>query len=94
MTVVLADDYRTSTPSYSQPLVVTIRSTCTLVCVILVRVACGSRIALGPYEKAQASEEKCKRAAHPQQIKSDKLLCWTCLCVCMPACKYVYVYTC
>ena len=56
--------------------------------VILVRVACGSRITPAPYEKAQASEEICKRAAHPSSKLNQKKcrVACACLCVSMPAC--------
>ena len=52
-----------------------------------------SRITPAPYEKAQASEEICKRAAHPSSKLNQKKCrgACACLCVSMPACMYVYV---
>ena len=61
----------------------------------LSRQAACFRITPAPYEKAQVSEEICKRAAHPgSKLNQKKVSCWTCLCVCMPACIYIYVCIC
>ena len=57
--------------------------------VIFVRVACGSRITPAPYEKAQASEEICKRAAHPGSKLNQKKSVVLDVPVRVHACMYV-----
>ena len=59
--------------------------------VILVRVACGSRITPAPYEKAQASEEICKRAAHPGSKLNQKKSVVLDVPVRVHACMYVCI---
>ena len=60
--------------------------------VILVRVACGSRITPEPYEKAQASDEICKRAAHLGSKLNQKNVVVGRVCAC--ACVHVWMHGC
>ena len=57
--------------------------------------ACGSRMTPAPYDQAQASEEICKRAAHPGS-KSNRKICSVgraCACVCLHICVHMCIRT-
>ena len=57
-------------------------------------VARGSRITPAPYEKAQASEEICKRAAHPSSKLNQKKCRVACACLRVRAYACMYVCIC